>query len=284
MIIVIDSGSTKADWIVVPSDGSEQYLVSTMGFNPFFHDEDRIVEELSKDFVNHVPVAQIEKVFFYGAGCSDEAHCQIIHRGLERIFTKSVIYVEHDLLASARATCGNSPGIACIIGTGSNTCSYDGKKITDNVTNLGYLVGDEGSGSWLGKLLVRSYFYREMPNDLKLVFEEEYGSGEEARLKIINQIYGDAPNVYLASFAKFMVENKEHSLINSLVFNAFDELVCRHVLKYENHAQVPIHFVGSIAFHLQDILKNVLEKRGLTLGNVIRKPVENLVNYHLSNN
>ncbi len=284
MIIVIDSGSTKADWIVVPSDGSEQYLVSTMGFNPFFHDEDRIVEELSKDFVNHVPVDKIEKVFFYGAGCSDEAHCQIIHRGLERIFTKSVIYVEHDLLASARATCGNNPGIACIIGTGSNTCSYDGKKITDNVTNLGYLVGDEGSGSWLGKLLVRSYFYREMPDDLKLIFEAEYGSGETARLKIINQIYGDSPNVYLASFAKFMVENKEHSLIYGLVFNAFDELVCRHVLKYENHAQVPIHFVGSIAFHLQDILKNVLEKRGLTLGNVIRKPVENLVDYHLSKN
>ncbi len=283
MIIVVDSGSTKADWIVVPSDGTEQYLVSTMGFNPFFQDEAKIVSELSTDFVNHVPVAQVKKVFFYGAGCSNPENCAIIERALKQVFKSAQIVVEHDLLASARATCGNEPGIACIIGTGSNTCLYDGVSITDNVTNLGHQCGDEGSGSWLGRLLVRTYFYREMPTDLAVRFEAGYGTGEAAKMSIINQIYGETPNVYLASFAPFIVQNKNHPIIRKLIESSFEELVCRHVLKYKGCYELPIHFVGSIAFHLEDILQEVLQKHNLSLGKIIRKPVQNLVQYHLAN-
>ena len=279
MIIIVDSGSTKADWEIVHPDGKRE-LISTMGFNPFFHNADRVESELKKDFVQKVDCAKVKEVYFYGAGCSDAMRCNIIKEGLVRIFTHAKIEVEHDLLASARATCGIQPGIACIIGTGSNTCLYDGKIIKDNITNLGYLLGDEGSGSHLGKLLIRAYFYRELPADIKVAFEAAYPEGKR---EILNKIYGDGPNVYLASFAKFVSEFKEHFYIQKLVSQAFQQLIERHILKYEGCHSIPIHFVGSIAFHFQDILKMTLEEHDLTLGVVIKKPIDNLVAYHLKN-
>ena len=157
MLIIVDSGSTKADWQIIYADGSRE-LQTTMGFNPFFHDEDRVESELNKEFVKEVAVDSVEAIYFYGAGCSDKMRCDIIKRGLERVFKHAKVEVEHDLLASARAACGSKEGIACIIGTGSNTCLYDGKNVIDNVSNLGYLLGDEGSGSHLGKLLIRAFF------------------------------------------------------------------------------------------------------------------------------
>ena len=279
MIIIVDSGSTKADWEIVHPDGKRE-LISTMGFNPFFHNADRVESELKKDFVRKVDCEKVKEVYFYGAGCSDAMRCNIIKEGLTRIFTHAKIEVEHDLLASARATCGIQPGIACIIGTGSNTCLYDGNIIKDNITNLGYLLGDEGSGSHLGKLLIRAYFYRELPADIKVAFEAAYPEGKR---EILNKIYGDGPNVYLASFAKFVSEFKEHFYIQKLVSQAFQQLIERHILKYEGCHSIPIHFVGSIAFHFQDILKMTLEEHDLTLGVVIKKPIDNLVAYHLKN-
>lgn len=277
MFIVVDSGSTKADWQIVYADGRRE-LVSTMGFNPFFHDANRVETELKKDFVQNVPVQDVEQVFFYGAGCSDVMRCAIIKDGLERIFPKATISVDHDLLAAARACCGTKPGVACIIGTGSNTCLYDGEKITDNVTNLGFLLGDEGSGSHLGKRLIRAYFYRELPEEIKSAFEKTYGNDKRA---ILNNIYGASPNVYLASFATFVSQHKNHFFIQELVSQSFKELIVRHILKYEGCHTVPINFVGSIAHHFREILKVSLEKHHLRLGDVIKKPIDNLVEYHV---
>lgn len=278
MLIIVDSGSTKADWEIIKKDGSRE-LVSTMGFNPFFHDEDRIEAELNKDFAKQVPVAEVNEVVFYGAGCSDAMRCDIVKRGLQRIFKNADIVVEHDLLASARAACGDKAGVACIIGTGSNTCLYDGEKIVDNVTNMGYLLGDEGAGSHFGKLLLKAYFYRELPEDIKTAFEKEYGNNKR---HFLNEMYGDAPNVYLASFAKFFSQNRDHFYIQKLVAEAFTELVNRHILKYEGCHSLPICFVGSIAYHFRDILKVVLEEHNLNLGEVIQKPIDSLVQFHLS--
>lgn len=280
MLIIVDSGSTKADWQVINADGSHE-LHTTMGFNPFFHDEDRIETELKKSFVKDVNVVEAKKVYFYGAGCSDKMRCDIVKRGLERIFTNAeTIEVEHDLLGSARATCGNEAGIACIIGTGSNTCLYDGKDVIDNVSNLGYLLGDEGSGSHLGKLLIRAYFYRELPDDMIEFFHEEFGNNKRV---ILNKIYGEAPNVYLASFARFFSKHKSHFYIQKLANEAFAELTRRHILKYNGCNNIPIHFVGSVAYHFQDILKTTLEEHNLTLGVVIQKPIDALVDFHLKN-
>ncbi len=280
MLIIVDSGSTKADWQIINADGSRE-LHTTMGFNPFFHDEDRIEAELNKSFVKDVNVVEAKKIYFYGAGCSDKMRCDIVKRGLERIFTNAeTIAVEHDLLGSARATCGLEAGIACIIGTGSNTCLYDGKDVIDNVSNLGYLLGDEGSGSHLGKLLIRAYFYRELPDDMIEFFHEEYGNNKRV---ILNKIYGESPNVYLASFARFFSKHKSHFYIQKLANEAFAELTRRHILKYDGCHNVPIHFVGSVAYHFQDILKTTLEEHNLSLGVVIQKPIDALVDFHLKN-
>ncbi len=280
MIVIVDSGSTKADWEIIHDDGKKE-LVTTMGFNPYFVDEDRIEKELKKDFVKKVKVDAVDKVYFYGAGCSDVEKNAIVQRGLARIFTNaSLIEVDHDLLACARAVCGTQPGIACIIGTGSNTCLYDGKKVIDNVANLGFLLGDEGSGSHLGKLLIQAYFYRELPKDIEVLFEKEYGNN---KVDISNHIYGKSPNVYLASFAKFFSQNKNHFYIQKLVSDAFDALITRHILKYKDCHNMPINFIGSIAYHFQDILKMALQEHDLKLGIVVQKPIDNLVEFHLKN-
>ena len=278
MLIIVDSGSTKADWQVINDDGSRQ-LHSTMGFNPFFHDEARIEAELKKKFVKEVKTDEAKWIYFYGAGCSDKMRCDIIKRGLERIFTNAeTIAVEHDLLGSARATCGSKAGIACIIGTGSNTCLYDGVDVTDNISNLGYLLGDEGSGSHLGKLLIRAYFYRELPEDIIEFFHKEFGNDKR---EILNKIYGEAPNVYLASYARFFSKHRSHFYIKKLASEAFTELTRRHILKYDGCHNVPIHFVGSVAYYFQDILKTTLEEHDLSLGVVIQKPIDALVDFHL---
>ena len=278
MLIIVDSGSTKADWQIIYPDGSQK-LLTTMGFNPFFHDEDRIETELKKDFVHQLAVDEVKEVYFYGAGCSDAMRCDIVKRGLVRIFKNAKVVVEHDLLASARAACGDQPGVACIIGTGSNTCLYDGEKIIDNVTNMGYLLGDEGAGSHFGKLILRAYFYRELPDDIKTAFEADYDNDKRV---FLNKVYGDAPNVYLANFAKFFSKHHEHFYIQKLVAEAFTELTHRHILKYEGCHSLPICFVGSIAHHFKDILKIVLDEHDLNLGTVIQKPIESLVEFHLN--
>jgi N-acetylglucosamine kinase-like BadF-type ATPase len=277
MIIIVDGGSTKADWEVVYPDGSRE-LHSTTGFNPFFHDEIHIENLLKRELVNNLTTDHVKYVCYYGAGCSDKMRCDIVLRGLTPLFPNAQIEVEHDLLASARAACGEEAGIACIIGTGSNTCLYDGKDIVDNVTNMGYLLGDEGSGSHLGKLLIKAWFYRELPDDIEAKVVEKYGSDKRA---ILNKIYGTAPNVYLASFAQFYSANKNHFYIQKLVAEAFTELIDRHIIKYEGCHKLPISFVGSIAFHFKDILRVCLEENDLRLGVVIQKPIDALVAFHL---
>jgi glucosamine kinase len=279
MLIIVDAGSTKADWEIVFPDGSRE-LHTTVGFNPFFHDAQHIETALRKDFTQEVAVHKVTQVYYYGAGCSDKMRCDIVKAGLTPIFPNAKIEVEHDLLASARAACGTEAGIACIIGTGSNTCLYDGKVVLDNVTNMGYLLGDEGSGSHLGKLIMKAYFYRELPDEIEAKFVEAYGSDKR---HFLNKMYGEAPNVYLSSFAKFFSSNRQNFYIQKLVGEAFTELVERHILKYEGCHHLPICFVGSIAHHFRDILKMTLEEHDLHLGTIIQKPIDKLVEFHLKN-
>lgn len=277
MILVCDSGSTKADWKYSDGVGPDGNI-STMGFNPVFHKEQFIKGELQKDLLTNVDDEKVEKIFFYGAGCWDKELKEVVKKPLSALFPNAYIEVEHDLLGAARATCGNAPGIACILGTGSNSCSYDGKNVVDNVTNLGFMVGDEGSGSFLGKMLLRSYFYREMPRELATLFEAQFPEGKS---EILNRVYNQpAPNVYLASFARFMSDQKKHFFIENLVYKAFSEFVDRNVKKYKGHLHVPIHFIGSVAFHFSDILQIVMEERVLNMGTIIKKPIDHLMEYH----
>ncbi len=276
MIVVVDSGSTKADWKMINSAGTK--TISTMGFNPVFHSENKIYQELQEAFDGSVRPAEATRVFYYGAGCWDAKLKGVVHNALSRIFYNANIEVEHDLLGAARSTCGREPGIACILGTGSNTCLYDGTNVIDNVTNLGYLIGDEGSGTHLGKSLIRAYFYRELPHSLKKKLEEAYPGGKQ---EMLGNIYGkETPNVYLASFTKFMSQNIEHPFIQRLLYNSFAEFIDRHVRKYQNHLALPIHFIGSVAYYFQDSIRIVLEERAMHSGIFIQKPIDNLVSFH----
>ena len=277
MILIADSGSTKADWKIIMPSGDIQFQ-STNGFNPFFQDSETIETTLRKQFTDELKKDEATEVYYYGAGCSDDIRCEIVAVALRKLFPNAEIHVNHDLLAAARALCGDQPGIACILGTGSNSCLYDGKEVIDNVDNMGSFVGDEGSGMHIGKELLKGYFYREMPEELIPIFEEFCSDGKQG---ILSNIYdNDTPNVYLASFSRFMSENRDYLYIQRIVFNCFEEFIKRHVQKYEGHTKLDIHFVGSVAFYFRDILNLVLEMKSLTLGNIIKQPIDSLMLYH----
>ena len=277
MIAIVDSGSTKADWRFV-AKGASTIEKNTPGFNPFIHASEAIFKTLQEAFHAEIPTQKVTQVFYYGAGCSDDYRCEIVANALKELFTNAVITVYHDLLGAARATCKKEAGIACILGTGSNSCLYDGQRITDNVTNLGHIIGDEGSGYHLGKKLIQAYFYREFPDEIKTAFERQFPANPR---EIISNIYAGAANVYLSSFATFVGQFKDHDFIKNLVKDAFSEFLVRHVFKYQNYKDLPISFNGSIAFHFQDLLKEVLVDQGLRLGVIIQKPIERLVEFHL---
>jgi len=278
MIAIADGGSTKVDWRIM-FDNEEFMAFSSKGYNPFFWKFEAVAKDLTATIPEGLDPNLLKEVHFYGSGCSDESRCKIIKDAFQIIFPNATIVVEHDLLASARSTCGANAGIACILGTGSNSCEYDGTDITDNVTNLGFMLGDEGSGGDLGKRIIRSYFYREMPADLCTKLEAVYPMDKSA---VFDKIYVDkSPNVYLAKFSKFCSHNNSHPFIQQLAKSAFNEFITRHVLKYSGHQTYPIHFIGSVAFHFKSILEEVILEHNLKMGIVIKKPIDNLVRYHI---
>lgn len=278
MKLIVDSGSTKADWVFVHSNG-EQTLTHTMGFNPYFHTPEMMLSELSRpDYEAAVPRALVQTIHYYGAGCSDQQFCDVIFAGLKLSFPNaSEIYVEHDLLGAARATCGYQAGIAGILGTGSNSCLYDGANVVDNITALSHVIGDEGSGVHLGKLLLQAYYYRELPKDLEAAFEAAYPEGKRA---IIHRVYGEHQNVRIAEFAQFLMKHKAHPKAKELIQQSFSEFAQRHLKKYAGHQQLPINLVGSVADVLKVELEEVLRNNALTLGTIIRRPIDKLVEFH----
>jgi glucosamine kinase len=277
MIVVADSGSSKTDWVFIGADGIGHH-VSTAGFNPVLHDEARISAELSVRFEGSPFLQSVRQVYFYGSGCWDEKRSSVIVRALQPFLPNAVIRVEHDLLGAARAACGKEPGIACILGTGSNSCLYDGRDVIDNVTNLGYLLGDEGSGTHMGKMIIRAFFYRELPPDLDRDMQMMFPGG---KTDVLDKIYGAPnPNLFLASFSAWIGERIDHPYLQDLVQRAFGKFIDRQPLKYEGSRELPIHFVGSLAFYFKAQLQACLDERGLHMGNIVPKPIDQLVAFH----
>ena len=277
MLLIADAGSTKADWAWVAKDGEASYA-HTKGFNPVVHPKSLLEKEVDLLVGSLLPGLQPKEVHYYGAGCWDYTRKVPIQETLQQAYPDADVFVMHDLLGAARAACGKEPGIACILGTGSNTCLYDGKDVVDNVTNLGFMLGDEGSGSHLGKAFLRAYFYRELDNDLRDAFELHVSIDKS---DILDNIYAsDIPNTYLASFTRFMGEHLDHPLIQKIVFTSFGEFLDRHVRKYQGHLNVPVHYIGSIAYHFRSILQAAMAERNLKMGSFVHKPIEALANYH----
>lgn len=273
MKLIIDAGSTKMEWILLDGDAVVDRFY-TKGFNPNYSP----IQELSTLLeTQHIGLPQ--EVHYYGTGCGSEKNCLMIKEVFQRYYPQAEITVTHDLMAACHALLGHDEGIACILGTGSNSCVFDGENITERAVSLGYLVGDEGSGMHIGREVVKAYFYGFMPEDLRQSFEETY----HLELKdFIQHLYHDEqPSKYLASFAQFAGEHQDHPFLHTLVRDCFDAFAKAFLLRYKSCKSMKISFVGSVAYHFQDILKECLEGYGLTMGLVRQTPAEGLVAYYL---
>ena len=277
MILLADSGSTKTDWCLVDQKNSVT-KVRTAGINPFFQSSEEIANELATHLVPHLPTTHLESVYFYGAGCTKEKS-PIVAEALKKQFEiTGACEVATDMLAAARGLCGHQPGIACIMGTGSNSCAYDGKDITKNVSPLGFILGDEGSGAVLGRTLVGDVLKNQLPKDIVEAFHTEYGL---SNADIIDHVYRQKfPNRFLASFVPFLAKHIENKAIFDLVKENFRRFLVRNVKQYQSWEYLPIGFVGSIAYYFQQPLKEALEAEHMTIGKTIQAPMEGLIAYH----
>lgn len=280
MILVADSGSTKADWNLVDDQGNIVKQASTIGLNPLFINTEGIVAELGKTLVPELGNAPISNIYFYGASCSSADRKAVVANGLKQLFAGSQVMVDHDMLAAARALCGNEPGFAAILGTGSNTCYYDGNDIVENIPALGFILGDEGSGAYIGRLLIREYIYETLPAELHQQFTTDYGLTKD---DIFSAVYSKPlPNRFLAQFARFCTRHQSHPHIEALLTKALDDFFVHHICRYDKHKQHPVGFVGSVAHFHSHILKTVAQKHGVSVGKIIEAPIAALTLYHIN--
>jgi glucosamine kinase len=277
MILIADGGSTKTDWRLL-KEGREFKQVQTPGFNPYLVGSDEIEEILWKELQPYIDNNAVSVVHYYGAGCSTPVKNMIVETAFEKIFPNARININHDLLAAAHALCGDAEGIAAILGTGSNSCYYDGKEIKDGIFSLGYFFGDEGSGAYLGKQLLSAFLHKELPGEIETLLKEEYPKSLES---ILDAVYSKpAPSRFLASFSRFINNNRQHPYMYNLLAEAFRLFYKYQVCCYPKHKDIPVHFVGSVAFHYQDILTQIGKEFGVRTGKFIKAPIDGLVEYH----
>lgn len=281
MFIVADSGSTKAKWAFVENGETRETFI-TKGLNPYFINSDEVYKELTLKFPENKNSDKVQSIYFYGAGCSAEDMKQIILKGLKKFFKRAEIIIESDLLGAARALFYNRKGLVAILGTGSSTCFYDGEKITTIIKSLGYTLGDEGSGAHLGKLIITDYLHNDLSNDLKNKFDHKYRLTKD---QILFDIYKKPqPNKYLASFTNFLNENKDHPHIQKLIQNAFYDLFNKYICKFHDFKKYNLGFVGSVAHVFKLELESTAKKFDLKIDQVIKDPLEMLIEYHKKNN
>ncbi|MDR0828676.1 MAG: ATPase [Prevotellaceae bacterium] len=275
MKLIADSGSTKCDWTVFDENFCQ--TVKTEGFNPFFWTSEQIVSELKKKLLPKISADKITDIFFYGAGCRVEK-CSVISAALQAVFPQAKIEVQSDLLGAARALFGNEKGIACILGTGSNSGLYNGVSIEKNVSPLGYILGDEGSGASLGKSFIAKFMRNDLPEKLMLRFEKKY---KLTPAQIMENVYNQPfANRFLASFAPFLKENLHESVIYNLVFDSFTDFFTKIIMQYSDYQQYKISFCGSVAYNFADVLEVAALELNINLGEIIAAPTEKLILYH----
>jgi len=277
MILIADGGSTKVDWIALKDDKKEAFRTRTKGLNPAILTEQELYDRINHNFELTRFKDQINKIYFYGAGCGTEKANQKLKKVFEQIFSNAKVIVEEDMLAAVYASSAGKEAIVCILGTGSNSCYYDGQKMHQNVVSLGYILMDEASGNYFGKRLIQDYFYKKMPVNIAVDFAKSYQvSPDEIKKRLYQE---DGPNAYLGHFAEFMFKHKNSAYIHELLKSGFLEFFEKRILPY-NKQDTPIYFIGSIAYFFEDILKEVAHKYNLQITGVIRRPIDNLIVYH----
>jgi N-acetylglucosamine kinase-like BadF-type ATPase len=276
MILIADSGGSKIDWRMLRKDGTVDQA-HCGGFNPYYQpvsDLKKNIEQVLLPLIRE----SVTKIFYYGAGISSEKNLDTIRVAFGTYFPEATIEVGWDLLAAARALCGDEPGIACILGTGSNSCLYDGKEIIGNVANLGWILADEGSGTDMGKRLIFDYFRERMPKTLAAQFHNRFPATREEVLEKVYQ--GEKPSAFLASFSKFIFQHLKEPYCYQLVYRSFADFYENNVMKYPNYATLKVHFTGSIGFYFSDVLRQVANDKGITVKNILEGPISGLTLYH----
>lgn len=276
MILIADSGSTKTDWCIVLNDTLIK-RIETKGINPFFQSEEEIRQALTASLLPQLPEGTFNSVHFYGAGCTLEK-APVLRRAIaDSLPVVGNIKAHSDMLAAARGLCGHEAGIACILGTGSNSCFYDGKEIVSNISPLGFILGDEGSGAVLGKLLVGDVLKNQLPPAIKEAFLKEF---DLTAPEIIDRVYRQPfPNRFLASLSPFIARHLEEPALRTLVFNSFTAFLRRNVMQYD-YKHYPVHFIGSVAHCYKEILQEAAQETGVSIGKILQSPMEGLIEYH----
>ncbi len=276
MILIADSGGSKIDWRLLTKDGriAQAYCP---GFNPYYQPIGDLKVNIEQALLPQIS-EPVTKIFFYGTGVSSEKNVEVIKAAFLEYFAGAQIEVGWDLLAAARALCGNEPGIACILGTGSNSCLYDGEKIIGNVANLGWILADEGSGTYIGKKFIFDYFRLNIPQSLAKQFHERFPWTRE---EVLQKVYQhQKPGAFLASFMKFIFQHLKEPYCYNLVYQGFSDFYENNIMKYENYKDLKVHFTGSVAFYFSDVLRQVANDKGITVKNILEGPIAGLTLFH----
>lgn len=281
MIFIVDSGSTKCDWIAVDKNGVQLFeKIRTKGMNPAILSPDELLGRIQENEMLRMHKDAVEELYFYGAGCGTEGPRLSLHQVLVNYFINAKVVVQEDTLAAVYSTVNNNePAVVCILGTGSNCTYYDGEKTHQKVKSLGYIIMDHASGNYFGKQLIRDYFFGHMPEALKVSFAEKYNLDEDF---IKYNLYKQPnPNAYLATFAEFMFLNKESEYIREMIKLGFKRFTRNMIYQFKDKLDtVPVHFAGSIAYLSQDEIREVADEMGFTIGNFVKRPIDGLVKYH----
>lgn len=277
-ILIADSGSTKTDWVLLDQNNIILQF-QTIGFNPYFQSSEDIYTEIKNKLIPvlHDQLHSIAQISYYGAGCSTPEKVQVVKQGLYLAFGNILSEVNHDLLAAARALCGKEKGIACILGTGSNSCLYDGKEVTENVPSVGYMFGDHGSGATIGRTFIQHYFDDKLPLHLKTAFEN---AGFHREIILENVYKRPMPSRYLASIVTFLINYNNDSYVKELIKNCFVDFFEAQVSKYTGAKSLPVNSVGSIGYYYKELLVDAAKETGFSIGNIIKSPIDGLIKYH----
>lgn len=275
--LIADSGSTKCEWCLLT--GRKKKKIITQGISPYFVNNEQLKVILEKELLPKLKGTAVEEIFFYGTGLSNPANVTFIKKNLRQYFPGATAEIATDLLAAARAVCGHKKGVACILGTGSNSCYYNGRKIVKNSPGLGYVLGDEGSGAYLGKKVVQHYLYGTFDEDLMYRFNEKFQTNAN---EILEHVYKQPqPNRYLASFTIFLAENRGHYMIENIIEDGLNDFFFTHLYKYRESWIYPVSFVGSVAYGFRDVLKMLCNNYELEPGRIIKQPMDGLLEYHM---
>jgi len=275
-ILIADSGSTKTEWRLLRQIRSK--TVYTQGLSPYFLGASEMDAILRAELIPSIAKESIDVVYFYGTGCANPENARMVKRMLSKVFPGATVEVRHDLMGAARALCGNDKGITCILGTGSNSGYYNGKSITKNSPGLGYVLGDEGSGAYLGKRVLQYYLYGTFDEELKAKFENQYTTRPE---EILDSVYKkQLPNRYLASFSVFLSENRGHYMAENIIEDGLNDFFFQHLCKYRESWSNPIHFIGGVAHAFRDVLKELGRSYEFEIGKILKEPMDGLVAFH----